>query len=47
MESDPARLSIGTEISFQLNYSALVHAMTSPFVTKVEKQVSEPVTAQV
>ena len=27
-------LPLGTEISFQLNYSALVRAMTSPFVTK-------------
>jgi len=27
------RLQIGTEISFQLNYSALLRAMTSPFVT--------------
>ncbi len=30
-------LPVGTEISFQLNYSALMRAMTSPFVTKVEK----------
>ncbi|MCF6322924.1 MAG: alanine/ornithine racemase family PLP-dependent enzyme [Gammaproteobacteria bacterium] len=30
-------LPVGTEISFQLNYSALVRAMTSPFVIKVEK----------
>ncbi len=28
-------LPVGAEISFQLNYSALVRAMTSPFVTKV------------
>jgi predicted amino acid racemase len=27
-------VSIGTEISFQPNYSALVHAMISPFITK-------------
>jgi len=31
-------LPVGTEISFQLNYSALVRAMTSPFVIKVEKR---------
>lgn len=29
------RLSAGTQIPFQLNYSALLRAMTSPFVTKV------------
>ena len=28
-------LSVGDEISFQLNYSALVRAMTSPFVAKL------------
>lgn len=27
-------LAIGSELSFQINYSALVRAMTSPFVTK-------------
>lgn len=35
VESDSDRLSVGTEVTFQLNYSALVRAMTSPFVTKV------------
>ena len=29
------RLTVGTEIPFQLNYSALLRAMTSPFVAKV------------
>lgn len=29
------RLPVGTEIPFQLNYSALLRSMTSPFVTKV------------
>lgn len=29
--------SVGAEIRFQLNYSSLVRAMTSPFVTKVMK----------
>ena len=36
VESDRC-LPVGSEISFQINYSALVRAMTSPFVTKVEK----------
>jgi predicted amino acid racemase len=35
LESDCFELSIGAEVIFQLNYSALVRAMTSPFVTKV------------
>ena len=29
------RLAVGAEIPFQLNYSALLRAMTSPFITKV------------
>ncbi len=29
------RLSVGAEMTFQLNYSALVRAMTSPFVAKM------------
>jgi predicted amino acid racemase len=32
---------VGTEITFQLNYSALVRAMTSPFVSKVMKHKGE------
>ena len=35
LESDCFELSVGAEVIFQLNYSALVRAMTSPFVTKV------------
>jgi len=35
LESDRFELSIGAEVIFQLNYSALVRAMTSPFVTKI------------
>ncbi|MDC0497484.1 alanine/ornithine racemase family PLP-dependent enzyme [bacterium] len=31
----PSRLSVGDEVSFQLNYSALLRAMTSPYVAKV------------
>ena len=37
LESDNEDLSVGTEVSFQLNYSALVRSMTSPYVTKVVK----------
>lgn len=33
--SEAETLSIGAEVKFQLNYSALVRAMTSPFITKV------------
>jgi len=35
LESDNFELSVGAEVAFQLNYSALVRAMTSPFITKV------------
>ena len=37
VDSGSDRLSVGAEITFQLNYSALVRAMTSPFVAKVVK----------
>ena len=33
--SGRSRLPVGAEITFQLNYSAMVRAMTSPFVAKV------------
>jgi predicted amino acid racemase len=33
-------LTVGAEIAFTLNYSALVHAMTSPFVAKVFKSLN-------
>jgi len=33
--SGNCNLPVGSEVAFQLNYSALVQAMTSPFVTKV------------
>ena len=33
-------LAVGAEIRFQLNYSALVRAMSSPFVAKVVKAES-------
>lgn len=35
LESASDNLAVGTEVVFQLNYSALVRAMTSPYVTKV------------
>jgi predicted amino acid racemase len=34
-ESGSDRISVGAEVRFQLNYSALVRAMTSPYVAKV------------
>ena len=34
-------LAVGGEITFQLNYSALLRAMTSPFVTKSFKSASD------
>jgi predicted amino acid racemase len=42
VESD-RRLSVGAEMTFQVNYSALVRAMTSPFVAKVLKLQSDHV----
>ncbi len=36
--SSPQRLAIGSEVTFQLDYSALLRAMTSPFVDKVFSQ---------
>jgi predicted amino acid racemase len=35
LESDRFELSVGARVNFQLNYSALLRAMTSPFVAKV------------
>ncbi len=40
LESGAEHLSVGAEVTFQLNYSALVRAMTSPFVAKVVKAQS-------
>ena len=34
-------IPVGTELVFELNYSALVRTMTSPFVTKVVKLLSD------
>jgi ornithine racemase len=35
IDTGTRRLPVGSEITFQLNYSALLRAMTSPFVSKV------------
>lgn len=39
LESDSDDLQVGTEVAFQMNYSALVRAMTSPYITKVIKNL--------
>ena len=41
MDSGQERIRVGDEVSFQLNYSALVRAMTSPFIGKVVVPDSE------
>lgn len=38
--------TIGEELAFQPNYSALVHAMTSPFVNKVVRPLSSGIETQ-
>jgi len=43
VRADNCRLAVGSEVSFQLDYSALVSAMTSPFVAKVVKNDVRPV----
>jgi predicted amino acid racemase len=35
VESTNIDLCVGQEVAFQINYSALMHAMTSPFVSKI------------
>lgn len=35
LESDQVDLGLGAEVAFRLNYSALVRAMTSPYVSKI------------
>ena len=37
LESNRDGLAVGAEVALQVNYSALVRAMTSPFVTKIVK----------
>lgn len=41
-----SRLKVGAEVRFQLNYSALVHAMTSPCVARVMKAAGDRPRAQ-
>lgn len=41
VDAGTSDLAVGSEISFGLNYSALLRAMTSPFVTKVVGSVSK------
>jgi len=43
VDSGPSRLPVGAEVAFQLNYSALVSAMTSPFIAKVVKVQCRPI----
>ncbi len=47
VDSGQECLAVGTEVTFQLNYSALVRAMTSPFIAKAMKLRSDhlPVSA--
>lgn len=40
-DSDGRLMPVGTELTFQLNYSALLRSMTSPFVAKVIRPISE------
>ncbi len=40
LESDRSELSVGAQVIFQLNYSALVRAMTSSFVTRIMTSAS-------
>lgn len=41
LDSGGDRVGVGAEITFHLNYSALVRAMTSPFVAKIMKTRSD------
>jgi predicted amino acid racemase len=46
VDSGHIRLSVGAEVRFQLNYGALLRAMTSPFVAKVFQPAFKPVFEQ-
>ena len=37
LESNSDGLCVGAEVALQLNYSALVRSMTSPYVTRIVK----------
>jgi len=41
LESTDQKLPIGAEVTFQLNYSALLRAMTSPFVGKLYEHLGQ------
>ena len=41
LESTEHELPVGAEVTFQLNYSALLRAMTSPFVGKLHKELRQ------
>jgi predicted amino acid racemase len=41
------RLAVGDELGFGLGYGALVRAMTSPFVARIEPPVDHPVPRRV
>ena len=41
IDSDTDALVVGTEITFGLNYSALIRAMTSPFIAKVMQTTAD------
>ncbi len=43
VDSGDSSLAVGDKVKFNVNYSALVRAMTSPFVHKVMKQKSTPI----
>ncbi len=44
-DSGSVTLCVGEEVTFQLNYSALVRAMTSPFVAKIMKKRTDRIPA--
>ena len=45
VESDLGHLTVGAEVRFQLNYGALLRAMTSPYVRKVREPGLNPLDA--
>lgn len=46
LDAGSARLPVGVEVKFQLNYSALIRSMASPFVSKrIKQEVNAPMNA--
>ena len=43
VDAGRTKLSVGSEVAFNLNYGALLRAMTSPFVTKVVNPIRQRV----